>query len=317
MSKEIIIPWAEKYRPKSISEILMKPEIKEKFLDIIKDGPSKLPNLLMSGPSGVGKTSLAKILATELKMTDMVINASERNGIETIREDIMRFCSSKTIDGSMKLIILEEANGLTYNGQQALKNVIESSYKTTRFIFTTNHPEKIDDALNSRCKRIFFSGSDIKDIKKLIVQILKEENIKVGKEQGENLKKLIKNFYPDIRELLNNLQFFSTSGTLDIDFDEIATNEVYDEIVNMIVDKQLSKIREILRNDRLDYEDLIKKMFNDILNEKGRFKDLGENQRAEMILHCAAFIDKSLNFVIDREINFAEFCVEMMNVMDL
>jgi len=304
------IPWVEKYRPQDLDSIIIQPSLKKIIAALLEKGSESLPNMLFEGSPGTGKTTLAKVIAKELKATFLYINASEENGIDVIRNKMKTFCSSMAMDG-LKIVICDEADGLSAQAQDSLRNLIESVHVSTRFIFTCNHPEKISAALKSRLKQIYFEAVDEKPIMKRIGEILKSEGVVVPKDQFPKIAQLLKKNYPDIRKIINHLQYYSSTGTLEIDFQELSETDVFDKYMELVIGKKLSEIREILRNNKLDYEGMIKKVFQKVLD--GELK-LGENQRAEAIILCAEYVHRSLNFVVDKEINFADFSVQLMMI---
>jgi DNA polymerase III delta prime subunit len=269
--------------------------------------------MLFSGPAGVGKTTLAKVIAKTYDLPYIYVNASDDTGVDVIRSNVKTFCSTMTVDGKMKLVIFDEADRLSGAAQDMLKGLIDSTFKAARFIFTCNSPEKMIDPLKSRAKEVYFGPVDIKLIGKRVIEILKAEKINIPIEQKDKLIQLIKKHFPDIREIINHLQYFSSSGDLEINFEELVSEEIFTNIIDLVKKKKFSEIREIMKNNKLDYEALIKKVFHAVLDTNNEhFKDLKEGQRAEIIVLCAEYIHKSLNFVIDKEINFADFIVQLM-----
>ena len=306
--------WTEKYRPLKLEDVITSKSIKDAIQAILDNPEANFTNLLLSGPAGAGKTSISKIIPKTLDLPYIYINASEENGIETLRTKIKDFSMSMTIDGKLKVIILDEAEGLTPAFQNALRNSLEETHKSTRYILTCNYPEKIIAPLHSRLKEIVFGKADEKLILKRLVEILRAEKIEIPKEQGTLLVKLIKKFYPDIRKMINYLQYFSTSGKLDIVFENIVSVDIFEKIIGSIKNKRLSEIREILRNNKIDYEVFIRKIFDEVLKDDSLyFTNLTEPKRAEIILLCSDTLFKS-SFVVDKEINFACFCVELSKI---
>lgn len=309
---DIEIPWVEKYRPVTLEDIILPADTKKIFKSIIEKGADKLPNSLLSGSPGIGKTTLGKVIGNELGMTTMYINASEEGNIETIRTKIKNFCMRMTVDGNLKLVILDEADYMSAQASAAFRGVLES-YDNTRFIFTCNYPEKISGALKSRLKQIHFKPVNVKLIKKRVVEILKAENITVSQKQGPELIKLIDNLYPDIRKIIHHLQYFSTTGELEIEED--VGSDIFEEIVELIKTKKLSEIRNILRNNKCDYSLIVKKIFDcSLSNSDTILGKLSEVKRAQIIMTCEDTLFKS-SFAVDKEVSFAAFCIELMKVI--
>lgn len=305
--------WCEKYRPHKLEDVILAPQTRKILKNILEslNITSDFTNLLFTGSAGCGKTTSAKLIPKTLDLPCLYINASEENSVDVLRTKVKDFATSRTIDDKLKIVILDEADFISINGMAALRNIIESTHQTTRYILTANYPEKIIAPLHSRLKEIVFSEVDEKQVLKRTVEILKTENIQVPKEQIPLLQTLVKKFHPDIRKILNHLQSFSNSGTLDIVIDGIISLDIFENLLHNIKTKKFSEIRTVLRNNKLDYNGLVKKFFDEILDSNSvYFKDLNEAKRAELILLCADTIFKS-NFVVDPEINFAAFCVEM------
>lgn len=305
--------FVEKYRPSKLEDVILAPQTR-KVLKSILESPnihSDFTNLLFTGSAGCGKTTCAKLIPKTLGLPYLYINASEENSVDILRTRVKDFATSRTIDDKLKLVILDEADFISVNGMAALRNIIESSHQTTRYILTCNYPEKIIAPLHSRLKEIVFSEVEEKPVLKRIVEILKLENIQVSKEQIPLLQTLVKKFHPDIRKILNHLQLFSNSGTLEIVLDGMISLDIFENLLHNIKTKKFSEIRTTLRNNKLDYNGLVRKFYDEILDSNSvYFKDLNEAKRAELILLCADTIFKS-NFVVDPEINFAAFCVEL------
>lgn len=310
----IKLPWVEKHRPKNIDDLLLDNKTKEKIKESIKDGIVNMPNLLFSGNYGIGKSSLARIIIDMFELPFLSINMSRDRGIDVFRTDISNFASTMSFDGKVKVIIGEECDGLSEASAKSAKGIIEQFYSTTKFIFTTNHPERVSGGIKSRCKEIYFPKVDDKLIIKKCVDIMREENIKTPKEQIPNLIKLVKNNNSDIRKIINHLQFFCSSGTLDINFDEIQSEDIFEKFVEVIKNKKLSELRELLKNNRVEYDVVMRQVFDAIINSNPIF-ELDENKRAEVIILCGEFLHRSLNTVSDKEINFTMWAVELMRTI--
>lgn len=200
--------WTEKYKPLKIEDVLLSEKEKEKFLSF-----TEIPNnLLFVGNSGIGKSTVAKLLAKKFSPNSyLFLNASEQGSIETVRSIISDFVSVCTIDGSQKIVILDEADGISLVAQQALRAIMEENLDSVKFILTANYKNKLIEALISRCQEFDFSCTE-KQVLQRIVYILKSEQINVAKENLEDIKNLVKEHFPDVRKTINELQSCCISG---------------------------------------------------------------------------------------------------------
>jgi len=204
--------WVQKYRPSTLDEMVLSEE-NRKFFSSIKD---EIPNLLFVGTPGIGKTTIAKIIVQDiLKCQYLYINASDENGIDTIRSKVSGFSQTKSIDGALKVVILDEADGITIDGQRALRNTMEEYSAFTRFILTANYKHKIIPAIQSRTQ-YFDLSPDIHSVVNRVLLILKKEKITIPSTEQVNLVRIIKDNFPDIRKIINTIQKYSISGTFEI-----------------------------------------------------------------------------------------------------
>lgn len=306
--------WVEKWRPQTLEDIVVSDEIRA-FLESLKNDSrdsGAVPNLLLSGPPGCGKSSLAKIIAENiLSCQYLYINGSEETSIDVVRTKIMGFAQTKSIDGKIKLIILDEADGLSgsnvgarSSAQAALKNVIEQFSSNTRFIFTTNHPDKIIEAIQSRCLHLSIILTE-KDCLRQAAKILKAEGINIPPEQIPLFKKLVKTLTPDLRNIILQLQKASLGGSLNITSFPDLKNFSKSILSDLFAKKDVFEIRErIIKNDEgynVDYHELLSNMFNVLMSD---FSDKDK----KIVLQMALIISDSMldHFtVVDKEINFS------------
>lgn len=233
--------FTEKYRPKKFSEIV---GLKVSFTSI-KD----LPNLLLAGRCGIGKTTLAKVIANEFDTDTLYLNASDERGIDVVRIKVKEFASTASISGKTKLIHFDEADGLTFDAQNTLRNIMEEYSNNTRFVFTCNNIGKIIEPIRSRCMEINLSTPDKEDIKKYLNAIMEAEKIDLPTIDRD---KIVSTNYPDIRSMVNALQHFQMFG-------EIPTSShlLAQDILNLIREKKFIDARKMWIAAAPDYKNLL------------------------------------------------------------
>lgn len=303
--------WCEKYRPSTIDELIVDSDIKLIVNDFAK--AEQIPNLLFVGSPGTGKTSLAKILVHDvLKCNYLYLNASDENGIDTIRTKVSNFSQTKSFDGKVKVVILDEADGITAQGQQALRNLMESYSGYTRFILTANFKHKIITPLQSRCQNLVLKPS-LEQAVKRCYSILKQENINLEEDQKKKFVELIKNHFPDLRKTINELQKSVVDGKLVIKCTTI-DNEFIKKIFDFIKTKNVLDGRKyIIQNEDIfqnDYQSLLKQMLEHVYN----VDSIDEYKKKQMIAIIAEHIYRSV-FVIDSEINAFSCWIQLETVV--
>lgn len=288
----------EKYRPQSLKDIVLSAEDREYFDSLATK--QEIPHLLFAGVQGSGKTSLAKIIVKEiLDCQYLYINASDENGIDAIRGKISGFAKTKSLDGKIKVILLDEADQISLEGMKALRNVMEEYASNTRFILTCNYLFKIIPPIQSRCQIINLIPP-IEGVVQRIVDILKKENVKISAEQKPLLLEHIRKNLPDIRRIINDIQKYSITGELKI------KNELDTEFAETILKclkqkKPLNELRKfVIENEKLfssDYRSLLKQLFETIFNQ-----EIDQESKTEMLLVVSKGMELDA-FVIDKEIN--------------
>ena len=288
--------WVEKYRPAKLDDIILD----KRTLKIVKEFKNEIPNLLFVGNPGTGKTTLARVIVNDiLGCNYLYINASDESGIDTIRHNITNFAQTKSFDGGVKVVILDEADGLTPQAQAALRNTMETFAKYCRFILTANYKHKIIPALQSRCQAL-----DIKPVVELAVKrcyhILKNENVKVSDEQKIKFIQLVKRHFPDLRKAINELQKNVIDSELCI-ASITSDNELLETVYKKIASQKSLEARKYLieNEDRFqgDYDTLLANFLNYIYNT-----NLQDAQKKAFIANIADHLYKSA-FVVDKEIN--------------
>jgi DNA polymerase III delta prime subunit len=294
--------YVERYRPKKLEDVVLTSEEKLYF-EALKE-KDEIPNLLFAGNPGTGKTTLSKIIATDiLNCQYLYINASDENGIDTIRSKVIGFASTKSLDGKLKLVLFDECDALTLDSQKALRNVIEEYSHNTRFIFTCNYLFKIIPALQSRCQ-IFNLTPPLNGVLNRVVEVLKNEGIVVPDTEKQKLVELVRSGYPDLRRILNDIQKFSYTGTLIIK-DTQAKNvaeKVVQKIRGKVTPHELRKfVIESEQEFSGDYHQLLKEMFEVLFKE---------DSDANRLLIVSEGMYKDV-IVTDKEINWFSTCLKL------
>ena len=288
--------WCEKYRPQKLDDLILSDRTRE----IVQEYTDEIPNLLFVGTPGTGKTTLARIIVNDLLGCNFLyINASDESGIDTIRHKVTSFSQTKSFDGKVKVVILDEADGLTAQSQAALRNTMESFAKYTRFILTANHKHKIIPALQSRCQSLDIKPT-IEDAVKRCYNILKSEGIEVDDLQKKKFVELVRANFPDLRKTINEIQKNCINNVLCITNISVDT-ELLDNIFSGIKSKDTISLRKYLieNEDRFynDYDSLLRSFLNYIYTA-----NVVDSKKKEMIAVIADHLYKSV-FVLDKEIN--------------
>jgi replication factor C small subunit len=298
--------WTEKYRPSTVDGYVFRDDVQRKQVQSwIDDGT--IPHLLFSGSAGVGKTTLAKILINSLgvnKFDTLEINASRENSVDTIRDKITNFVSTMSF-GEFKVVLLDEADYISPNGQAALRGVMETYASNARFILTCNYPNKIIPALHSRCQGFHIEKVDKTDFTARIAQVLIDENVDFDLDV---LDSYVKATYPDLRKCLNMCQMNSSSGTLVAPSgDEGGTQDYKLIAVNLFKQGKIKEARKLLCTSvRPDAMEEVYRWLYDNLDLFGETDD----QRDQAILAIRnGLVNHS--FVADPEINLSATLVEL------
>ena len=302
--------WVEKYRPKTIEECILPESIKKTFSDFLNKG--EIPNMLLSGPPGVGKTTVAKALCNQLGVDYYVINGSDEGRfLDTVRNNAKNFASTVSLssEASHKVIIIDEADNTTSDVQLLLRASIEEFSRNCRFIFTCNYKNKIIEPLHSRCVVVEF-GIQSKHKQKIaveffnrIVYILEQEKIEADKKV---LAELINKHFPDWRRVLNECQRYSVSGVIDsgilATFSDVAVND----LIKNLKEKNFSEVRKwCVSNLDNDPAVLLRRIYD------ACYESLTNSSIPAAVLIIARY-QYQIAFVADQEINLLAALTEIM-----
>ena len=297
--------WVEKYRPKDVKGYVFRDEHQRKQVEQwIKDGT--IPHLLFSGNAGIGKTTLAKILLTQLEINDLdvlEINASRTNSVEDVRDKIVNFVQMIPF-GSFKVVLLDEADYLSPNAQAALRGVMEEYHTTSRFILTCNYPNRIIPALHSRCQGFHIERIDQTEFTARVAEILIAEEVTPD---IDTLDTYVKATYPDLRKCINMVQMNSVSGQLvPPQKSDTGESDWKLEMTELFKAGQISKARKLVCSQARpeEIEDVYKWLYDNI--------DLfgnEEKQESAILIVKQGLVDHTL--VSDPEINLAATMIRL------
>ena len=302
--------WVEKYRPKTIEDCILPERLKTPFQEYVNQ--KQIPNLLLSGGAGVGKTTIAKAMCNEIGCDFMVINGSDESGIDTFRVKIKNYASSMSFSGGRKVIIIDEADYLNPNSTQpALRNAIEEFAQNCSFIFTCNYKNRIIEPLHSRCAVIDFGLKSNEKTSmgnsffKSIEDILKKENIEYDKKV---VVELIKKHFPDFRRVINELQRYSQLGKIDVGVLSQIGDITITEIIKYMKNKEFRNIRKWVATTDVDPTVFFRKFYDNLI-------DIMKPESIPGTVILIADYQYKQAFVADQEINLMAFLTEvMMNV---
>lgn len=286
--------WVEKYRPKKLDDMVLS-ESNRKFIEQFR-ATKDIPNLLFVGNPGTGKSTLAKIIVTELLQTQyLYINASDENGIDTIRNKVVGFAQTRGLTEAVKVIILDEADGLSPDSQRALRNVIEEYCKHTRFILTANYKHRIIEPVQSRCQPVDLTF-DAKSVGVRVFEILSYEKIQY---ETDVVLSIIKSEFPDIRSIINTIQRFTIDKVLQNKDKQGAS--IVGDLYTLLTKGHVFKARQYMIQKQEtfnnDYQRLLKELFD--FTDEQQIKE--ENKKLALV--CIHDHIYKASFVVDQEIN--------------
>ena len=299
--------WTEKYRPKKIDDCILPERLKKPFQEYVNQ--NNIPNLLLAGGAGVGKTTVAKAMCEEIGCDYLVINGSDESGIDTFRVKIKNFASSMSLAGGRKVIIIDEADYLNPNSTQpALRNAIEEFAGNCSFIFTCNFKNRIIDPLHSRCAVIDFALKNNEKAQmatqffKRIQSVLRSENIEY---EDKVVVELVKKHFPDFRRVINELQRYSQFGKIDSGILAHIVEVSIGDIIKYIKDKDFGAIRKWVASNDVDATVFFRKLYDNLY-------DVLKPQSIPQAVIILADYQYKQAFVADAEINTVACLTELM-----
>ena len=306
MSREFLL--SEKYRPQKISDCILPDRLKKVFQEYVNR--KTIPNLMLTGTAGVGKTTAAIAMCEEIGLDYIFINSSEERGIDTLRTKIRGYASTVSFSGSQKVIILDEADYITPEAQAALRGAIEEFSSNCSFIFTCNFKSKLIDAIHSRCSVIDFTLNNDEKPKmaaqfyKRLCEILSKESITFDKTV---VAKLVEKYFPDYRRTLNELQRYASSGNIDLSvLNQVSNIKNMSDLMKYFKEKNFGEMRKwVVTNSDIDTTRIYRKIYD----------TLYDYMKPESIPQAVVIIAKyqyQSAFVPDQEINLVACLTELM-----
>ena len=299
--------WVEKYRPNKLEDYVGNEHLKAKVEGYLESGD--VPHLLLYGKAGTGKTTLAKLIVNSIECDYIIINASDENNVDTVRNKVKNFASSMGFK-PFKIIIMDEFDYMTPNAQAILRNLMETFSKHCRFILTCNYVEKVIEPIQSRCQSFQIVPPTKKDVAIQMSKILKSENIEFD---VKDLVPIIDSAYPDIRKVINTCQLNSNKGKLKVDVQNLLENDYKMKVVDILKsndDKRnkYMKVRQaIIDSKATDFSDLYTVLYDKVDEYAGA-------NTSGVILLLGDGVAKSA-VAIDKEIIAASTLIQILNTI--
>ena len=298
--------WTEKYRPKTLVDYVFRDDSQRQQVTAwVKSG--SIPHLLFSGAPGVGKTTLAKILINELGIDDydvLEINASRENSVDTIRDKITGFVETMPF-GAFKVVLLDEADYITPNGQAALRGVMETYASSARFVLTCNYPNRVIPALHSRCQGFHIDRIDITEFTARMATVLVSEGVEFDLDTLDNY---VRATYPDLRKCLNMCQMNSATGTLTTpNGDEGGVKEWKLDVVNLFKSGKILEARKLMCSSVRPEE--MEEVFRWMYDNLELWSKEPEKQDQAIVIIRNSIVNIPL--VSDQEINLSACIIEL------
>ena len=300
--------YVEKYRPHKIEDCILPDRLKKVFQEYVTEG--NIPNLMLTGTAGCGKTTVAKAMCEEIGCNFLFINSSDERGIDMLRTKIKGYASTVSLTGGRKVIILDEADYLTPEAQAGLRGAIEEFSENCSFIFTCNFKARLIDALHSRCSVVDFALKGDEKAKmaaqmfKRLSVILKEEGITYDKDV---LGKIVQRYFPDYRRTLNELQRYSTSGNIDAGvLSQVESVRKLDDLIKALKDKDFSTMRKwVVNNSDIDQSRIFRSIYDNLCVYL-------KPESVPMAVVTLAKYQYQAAFVADQELNLVACLTELM-----
>ena len=299
---------SEKYRPHTVDDCILPDRIKTVFQQYVDDG--NIPNLMLTGPAGCGKTTIARAMCEQLGLNHLFINSSEERGIDVLRTKIRGYASTVSLTGGRKVIILDEADYLTPEAQAGLRGAIDEFSENCSFIFTCNFKARLLDALHSRCAVVDFVLKGDEKAKmasqmfKRLTNILSQEGITYDKQV---LAKIVERYFPDYRRTLNELQRNSTSGNIDAGvLSQVNDVRKLDELIRTLKEKDFSAMRKwVVANTDVDPSRIFRSIYDGL-------SDYLKPESIPAAVITLAKYQYQAAFVADQEVNMVACLTELM-----
>jgi len=299
--------WVEKYRPSKLTEYVGNEHLKDKVKDYLESG--EIPHLLFFGKAGTGKTTLAKLIVNSIDCDHIIINASDENNVDTVRNKVKGFASTVGFK-DMKIIILDEFDYMTPNAQAILRNLMETFSRHCRFILTCNYVEKVISPIRSRTQEFQIVPPTKKDVAIQISQILAKENVVF---QPKDLVPIIDSSYPDIRKIINTCQLNSSKGKLKLDTTSVIDSDLKSKVVEILKgnDSKPNKwknIRQAVADSRTqDFTELYTFLYEKV-------DEYGGSNTSNIILILSESQHKDA-LVVDKEITFMSCIIQIVGII--
>ena len=295
--------FVEKYRPTKVDDYICDDEMKKMIQSFI-DKPFDMPHLLCVSSPGTGKTTLAKLIVKNTGADYLYLNASDERGIGVIRDKVKEFVSTRGFNSdSPKIVHLDEADGLTNDAQNVLRNLMEEYSFNCRFILTANNYNKIIEPIRSRCEELIFTNPPKEVIVERIVNISRGEEIEIS---DKDINKIVDVFYPDIRSMVKTLDSYAKFGVLDLETQGSIAKEIY----KLIKQKKITKAREYWLGKKINYDSALKSIYTEIWEDETIEKGKKKN-----IVYAIADSDFAMTMGAEPEIQFTSCIFKIMEAL--